>query len=118
MKNLFKECPECDGSGYVTIDLNDTEIPYEQNPVDYDCMLCDGKGEVVMKDEIPYIIEDLNDMIQGMQDRMRIISETIMYCKKGLLPELAEKYLYRLDTCSRGLGRLNIYKNKLLKLAE
>ena len=43
MKSLFMNCPECDGSGYVTIDLNDTHIPYEQNPVDFTCMSCDGK---------------------------------------------------------------------------
>jgi len=38
MKNLFMNCPECGGDGYVTIDLNDTHIPYEQNPVDFTCM--------------------------------------------------------------------------------
>jgi hypothetical protein len=33
-----------------------------------------------------------------------------------MLYELKEKYLDRLDTCARALGRLTIYKNKLLKL--
>ncbi len=118
MKNLMIKCKECDGDGYVTIDLNDTHIPYEQNPVDFTCMYCDGKGVELNTDELPYRIEDINEMIEGMQTRMRVISDTIMYCKKGLLHELGEKYVYRLDTCARGLGRLLNYKNKLLKLVE
>jgi len=118
MKNLFRECPECNGCGYVTIDLNDTHIPYEQNPVDFTCMSCDGKRYILDKDELPFRIEDLNEIIEGMQGRMRIISDTIKHCEKGMLYELREKYLDRLDTCARGLGRLTIYKNKLLKLAE
>jgi len=69
MKNLFRECTECDGYGYVTIDLNDTHIPYEQNEIDYTCMYCDGKGLVLDEDELPFRIEDLNDMIEGMQTR-------------------------------------------------
>jgi hypothetical protein len=117
MKNLMIECPECEGCGYVTIDLNDTHIPYEQKLVDYTCMLCDGKSEVLCNDKVEDRIGMVDDMIQGMQDRMRVISDTIMFCKKGLLHELAEKYVNRLDTCARGVGRLNIYKNKLLKLA-
>ena len=116
MKNLFRECTECDGYGYVTIDLNDTHIPYEQKEVDYTCMYCDGKGLVLDEDELPFRIEDLNDMIEGMQTRMRLHSDTIIQCEKGMLYELKEKYLDRLDTCARALGRLTIYKNKLLKL--
>jgi hypothetical protein len=80
-------------------------------------MLCDGKSEILCKDQVEDRIGIVDDMIQGMQDRMRVISDTIMFCKKGLLHELAEKYVDRLDTCARGVGRLNIYKNKLLKLA-
>jgi hypothetical protein len=116
MKNVFMSCPECDGHGYVTIDLNDTHVPYEQNPVDFTCMSCDGCGYVPDKDEIPFRIEEVNELIDGMQTRMRVISDTIMYCKKGLLHELAEKYVYRLDTCARGIGRLINYKKKLHNL--
>jgi len=57
-------------------------------------------------------------MIEGMQTRMRLHSEFIMTAKKGLLHELAEKYVYRLDTCSRALGRLINYKKKLHNLVE
>ena len=118
MKNLFMNCPECGGDGYVTIDLNDTHIPYEQNPVDFTCMSCDGKGVALDKEEVEDRIGIVDDMIQGMQDRMCVISDTIMFCKKGLLHELSQKYVYRLDTCARGVGRLTNYKNKLLKLVE
>jgi hypothetical protein len=116
MKNLMIECPECEGCGYVTIDLNDTYIPYEQKLVDYTCMLCDGKSEVLCKDKVEDKIMIVDDIIQGMQDRMRVISDTIMFCKKGLLHELSEKYVYRLDTCARGLGRLLNYRKKLHNL--
>ena len=71
MKDLFKKCPECDASGYVTIDINDTDIPYEQNEIDFTCMVCDGTGGVVDKDELLEKIDQVNDLIQGMQVRMR-----------------------------------------------
>jgi hypothetical protein len=118
MRSLFMNCPECDGDGYVTIDLNDTHIPYEQNPVDFTCMSCDGKGLAIDKDEVEDRMGIIEDMIQGMQTRMRLHSDMIMTCKKGLLHELSEKYVYRLDTCARGLGRLLNYQKKLYKLAE
>ena len=118
MKSLFMNCPECDGVGYVTIDLNDTHIPYEQNPVDFTCMSCDGKCIAIDKDEVEERIYQIDDMIEGMQTRMRLHSEFIMTAKKGLLHELAEKYVYRLDTCSRALGRLINYKRKLHNLVE
>jgi hypothetical protein len=118
MKSLFMNCPECDGAGYVTIDLNDTHIPYEQNPVDFTCMSCDGKCIAIDKDEVEERIYQIDDMIEGMQTRMRLHSEFIMTAKKGLLHELAEKYVYRLDTCSRALGRLINYKKKLHNLVE
>jgi hypothetical protein len=118
MRSLFMNCPECDGDGYVTIDLNDTHIPYEQNPVDFTCMSCDGKGVALDKEEVEDRIGIVDDMVQGMQTRMRLHSDMIMTCKKGLLHELADKYVYRLDTCSRALGRLLNYKRKLHKLAE
>lgn len=118
MKSLFMNCPECDGAGYVTIDLNDTHIPYEQNPVDFTCMSCDGKCIAIDKDEVEERIYQIDDMIEGMQTRVRLHSDFIMTAKKGLLHELAEKYVYRLDTCSRALGRLINYKKKLHKLVE
>jgi hypothetical protein len=118
MRSLFMNCQGCDGDGYVTIDLNDTHIPYEQNPVDYTCIYCDGKGLQLDKDEVEDRIGIIDDMIEGMQTRMRLHSDFIIQLRKGYLNELAEKYVYRLDTCSRGLGRLLNYKRKLHNLAQ
>ena len=118
MKSLFMNCPECDGCGYVTIDLNDTHIPYEQNPVDFTCMYCDGKGIAIDKSEAEDRLYWIDDLIEGMKTRMRMHSDFIMQLKKGLLHELAEKYVDRLDTCARAVGRLENYKKKLHKLAE
>lgn len=118
MKDLVRDCRECNGWGTITIEHNGTEIPYLQDIVDYECMSCTGTGEQLDPDLIKERIIEVEDMIQGMQDRMRVISDTIMFCKKGLLHELSQKYVYRLDTCARGVGRLTNYKNKLLKLVE
>jgi hypothetical protein len=110
MENLFMECPECDGDGFITIDLNDTHIPYEQNPVDYDCMYCDGKGKVIRQDELECRIEVIEDMILGMETRIQVISQMLKATN-------SQKFLDRLDTLSRAYGRLKMYKNKLLNLA-
>lgn len=118
MKSLFMNCPECYGDGYVTIDLNDTHIPYEQNPVDFTCMSCDGKGLALDKDEVEDRIGIIDDMIEGMQTRMRLHSDFIKTANKGYLPNLAKKYNDRLDTCARALGRLINYKRKLHILAQ
>ena len=45
-------------------------------------------------------------------------SDFIIQLKKGLLPELAEKYIYKLDISAMALGRLLNYKRKLYNLAE
>lgn len=112
MENLFMECPECDGDGFITIDLNDTHIPYEQNQVDYDCMYCDGKGKVIHEDEYQIKLDGVIEMIGGIETRMQVISRLI---KSN--PTLSNKYIDRLDTLSRAYGRLKCYKNKLLNLA-
>lgn len=111
-------CPECDGDGYVIVDLNDTHIPYEQKEVHYTCMYCDGKGIAIDKGEAEDRIYRVDDMIEGMETRIRMHSDFIMQLKKGYLHELAQKYVYKLDTCSRALKRLEQYKQKMHKLAE
>lgn len=111
MENLFMECPECDGDGFITIDLNDTHIPYEQNPVDYDCMYCDGTGKVVCQHELECRMGVIEDMILGMETRMQVITQMLKATN-------SKKFLDRLDTLSRAYGRLKMYKNKLLNLAQ
>ena len=118
MKDLTRHCSECDGWGTITIEHNGTEIPYLQDIVDYECMSCSGTGAYLDPELIKERIDEINDMIEGMQTRMRLHSDFIMTAKKGLLHELAEKYVYRLDTCSRALGRLLNYKRKLHNLVE
>jgi hypothetical protein len=56
-------------------------------------------------------------MIDGMQTRMRMLSDFIKTSNKGYLPNLAKKYSDRLEICSRALGRLLNYKRKLHNLA-
>lgn len=118
MKSLFMNCQGCDGNGYVTIDLNDTHIPYEQNPVDFTCMYCDGKGIAIDKAEAEDRLYWIDDLIEGMQTRIRMHSDFIIQLKKGYLHELANKYVYKLDTCSRALKRLEQHKAKLHNLAS
>ena len=116
MKGLVKDCKECNGWGQVTIDINDTHIPYEQDVIEYECMSCTGTGAEIDTELVEERIQEINDMILGMQTRMRMHSEFIMQLKKGMLNELAEKYVYKLDTCARALGRLMNYKRKLYNL--
>jgi hypothetical protein len=111
MKDLTRHCQECDGLGTITIEHNGTEIPYLQDIVDYECMSCSGTGEQLDPDLI-------EDMIQAMQGRIRMLSDFIKTAKKGYLPNLAQKYTDRLELCSKGLGRLLNYKRKLHNLAQ
>lgn len=118
MKDLVRDCQECNGWGQVTIDINDTDIPYEQDVIEYECMSCSGTGMELDPKLIEERIEEVSDMILGMQTRMRMHSDFIMQLKKGYLHELADKYVYKLDTCARALGRLNNYKKKLHNLVS
>jgi hypothetical protein len=118
MKDLLRDCEECNGWGTITIEHNRTDIPYLQDIVDYECIYCSGTGAYLDTELAKERVDEVNDMIQGMQDRMRVISDTIMFCKKGLLHELSEKYVYKLDTCARGLGRLVNYRKKLNNFIE
>ena len=116
MKDLSRDCRECNGWGQVTIDVNDTHIPYEQDVIEYECMSCSGTGAELDKEQVLERIGIVDDMILGMQTRMRMHSDFIMQLKKGYLNELANKYNNRLDTCARALGRLMNYKRKLYNL--
>ena len=118
MKDLVRDCQECNGWGTITIEHNGTEIPYLQNVVDYECMSCSGTGEQLDPELIRERIDEVNDMIEGMETRIRMHSDFIMQLKKGYLHELAQKYVYKLDTCSRALNRLKQYKQKMHKLAS
>ena len=117
MESLLKECPECDGCGYVTIDLNDTHIPYEQNPVDFTCMSCDGKRYILSKDAVEDRMMCVEDMIDGMKSRIELVAKSVYSAKKVSNDRYVNKYLDRLDTLTRGLYRLKSYRKNLLNLA-
>lgn len=117
MKSLLRECPECDGCGYVTVDINDTHIPYERNEIDYTCMSCDGKGYVIIPDELNERIDEVQYMIEGMQTRIQMLSDWIKGANKYNNKYLVSRYINRLESCSRGLVRLKYYKQKLRNLA-
>jgi hypothetical protein len=117
MKSLLMECPECDGCGYVTIDLNDTIIPYEQREVDYTCMSCDGKQYVLSPDAVEDRMMCIEDMIQGMQSRIELVGRSAYSAKKVNNDRYVNKYLDRIDTLTRGLYRLKAYRKNLLSYA-
>lgn len=118
MKNLSRDCRECNGWGTITIEHNGTEIPYLQDIVDYECMSCTGTGEEIDPKLVEERIQEINWMIEGMHQRMRTLSDFIKTARKGYLPNLEKKYNDRLDTCSRALGRLLNYKRKLYNLVS
>lgn len=111
MKDLFYSCEECDGWGFVTIDLNDTIIPYEQNHINYECMSCSGKGKVLHEDEYQMKLDGVTEMIEGMKTRIEGLSRIVMKTEN---PDL---YIERLKTLSCCLYRLEQYKRKLINLA-
>jgi len=81
MKNLTRDCQECNGWGTVTIEHNGTEIPYLQDVVDYECMSCTGTGQQLDLDLIKERIDEVEYMIDGMQTRMRPYSFWIgLFC--------------------------------------
>jgi len=118
MESLLMECPECNGCGYVTIDLNDTIIPYEQREVDYTCMSCDGKQYVLSTDAVEDRMMCIEDMIQGMQSRIELVAKSVYSAKKVSNERYVNKYLDRLDTLTRGLYRLKAYRKNLLSYAS
>jgi hypothetical protein len=81
-------------------------------------MSCTGTGAELDPELIKERIEELNDMILGMQTRLRTLSDFIKLANKGYLPNLAQKYTDRLELCSCGLGRLLNYKRKLISYAS
>ncbi len=106
---------------------DDEENPFSEDIVNYIAQTLKSEGlltppdvlKVGMKEEFSKILEKIdqvNDLIQGMQVRMRCHSDTIKHCKKGMLDQLAEKYVYKLEICSLALGRLMNYKRKLYNL--
>ena len=113
MIELNKECWNCYGDGFIVEETTGKHEPWLQNEVQLTCDHCNGNGFVVDKDELPFRLEEIKDMLDGMRVRMEGHSKFIMQCEKGLLHELADKYRNKLDTCARGYARLKQIESKL-----
>ena len=113
IENLKTKCWNCDGDGTVIEETTGHKEPWLQHEIDLTCDHCDGKGYEIDKDELPFRLEEIKDMLEGMRVRMRLHSDMIMKCEKALLHELAQKYVYRLDTCARAYARLKRIESKL-----
>ena len=112
MKNLQISCSKCDGWGGINISQHPE--PWEAHIIE--CNGCDGFGYTIDIDELKYQIEHLEIMISGMRSRIIHFQWTITQCQRGLLFDLSEKFENRMDSCARGLARLNQYRNKLKAL--
>lgn len=113
IENLKHECWGCDGAGYVIEETTGAKEPWLHNEVHLTCEKCEGIGYDIDKDELEHRIDEIKDMLEGMRVRMRLHSDMIKSCEKGLLHELSQKYVYKLDTCARGYARLKQIESKL-----
>jgi RecJ-like exonuclease len=106
-KQFFKECQACNGTGEELI--NNT---WDQDPTkdeSYKCDECNGEGVYFDKDELEDKIYDIEDMIDGMINRIRITSQTLKDLSRGMFYELLSKYKNRLQIQAKALARLEMY---------
>jgi DnaJ-class molecular chaperone len=106
-KQFIKECQACDGTGEELI--NNT---WDSNPTkdeSYKCDECSGNGFYLDKDELESKIYDIEDMIDGMDNRIRITSQTLKDFSRGMFYELLPKYKNRLQIQAKALARLEMY---------
>lgn len=101
------DCQECDGTGTQTI--NNSWDDHPSRDEQYTCESCQGKGTYIDTDELEDQIEYIEDMIEGMINRIRITSDTVKSCNRGMLDQLEAKYRNQLHTQARGLARLETY---------
>lgn len=108
----FIECDYCDGDGFVIEELSGKLEPWLHEERHVDCMKCERTGKVINSEYLEWI----DELIDGMKTRITLHCQTAMLCKKGMLDKLANKYVERMDLCSRALGRLQQYRKKLVNL--
>jgi len=112
MENLLTECVECSGAGYI--DISESIEPWCAN--DIKCSECKGSGQVYSEYLIEEKLHDLNDLIQGMSQRITDLNFVMSECNRGGLYNLSMKLSNRIDTCQKGLYRLINYKQKISSL--
>lgn len=113
-KQFLKECGTCCGHGSVA--MNDTWDEHPSHDYSVTCEECNGEGHIEDEDAIIDIecrIEDVEYMIEGMLTRIRLSSDAVKTCNKGMLDCLEAKYRNQLHTQARGLARLETYLSNL-----
>lgn len=113
-KQFLKECGTCCGHGSVA--MNDTWDEHPSHDYSVTCEECNGEGHIEDEDAIIDFecrIEDVEYMIEGMLTRIRLTSDAVKTCNKGMLDRLEAKYRNQLHTQARGLARLETYLSNL-----
>jgi RecJ-like exonuclease len=107
MKTKFiKECDTCWGRGSVLISSAYEHPSHSESDI---CEDCKGEGTYFDKELINECIDDVDDMIEGMINRIRITSDTLKDLSRGMFYELLPKYKHRLQIQARALARLEMY---------
>lgn len=106
-KQFLKECSTCCGHG--TVAMNDSWDEHPSHDYSVTCEECNGEGHCIDSDLLNERIEDVEWMIDGMLSRIRITSDAVKSCNKGMLERLEAKYRNQLHTQARALARLETY---------
>ena len=106
-KQFLKECSTCCGHG--TVAMNDSCDEHPSHDYSVTCEECNGEGHCIDSDLLNERIEDVEWMIDGMLTRIRITSDAVKSCNKGMLDRLEAKYRNQLHTQARALARLETY---------
>lgn len=106
-KQFLKECSTCCGHGSVA--MNDTWDEHPSHDYSVTCEECNGEGHCIDSDLLNERIEDVEWMIEGMLTRIRLTSDAVKTCNKGMLDRLEAKYRNQLHTQARALARLETY---------
>ena len=106
-KQFLKECSTCCGHG--TVAMNDSWDEHPSHDYSITCEECNGEGHCIDSDLLNERIEDVEWMIDGMLSRIRITSDAVKSCNKGMLERLEAKYRNQLHTQARALARLETY---------
>ena len=110
-KQFLKECSTCCGHG--TVAMNDSWDEHPSHDYSVTCEECNGEGHCIDSDLLNERIEDVEWMIEGMLTRIRITSDAVKSCNKGMLERLEAKYRNQLHTQARALARLETYLSNL-----
>ena len=110
-KQFLKECSTCCGHG--TVAMNDSWDEHPSHDYSVTCEECNGEGHCIDSDLLNERIEDVEWMIEGMLTRIRITSDAVKSCNKGMLERLEAKYRNQLHTQARALARLETYLSNI-----